>query len=83
MSDDNIKFIHNLGGQILGKIEFLIPYQFTFVYSDNRRNIFNNIIYFNSMSTGCYVLTDTDGTVFVITPTHEYIIEKQQEKAND
>ena len=75
---DNPRFKHNLAGQVIGEIEYAEPYQFTFVYPDNRRNVFNNIVRFVAMRTGCYVLFNQDGTSFVIRPLHEYIIEKPQ-----
>jgi len=53
---DKTKFEHNMQGQIIGEIIYKNPYQFTFVYPDNRRLTVNNIIQFNAMKTGCYVL---------------------------
>ena len=69
---------HNMAGQIIGAIDFNVPYQFTFVYPDNRRNVFDNIVHFSAMRTGCYAISDNEGTTFVISPGHEYIIEKPQ-----
>ena len=76
--EDKIKFEHNMQGQIIGEIVYNNPYQFTFVYPDNRRLVVNNVIQFNAMKTGCYVLLDTKETVYVIRPNHDYVIEKPQ-----
>jgi hypothetical protein len=75
---DQPTLAHNMAGQIIGTIDFNAPFQFTFVYPDNRRNVFNNIVRFSAMRTGCYCLFDNEGTAFVIRPVHEYIIEKPQ-----
>ena len=71
-----LSFKHNMHGQIIGEIDYNKPYQFTFVYPDNRRVVFDNIIHFNAMSTGCYVLINTEDTAYVVRPNHDYIIEK-------
>jgi len=73
---------HNMDSQVIGEMTLDEPYQFTYVYSDNRRNTFDNIVKFQAMKTGCYVLFDADGVIYVIRPTHEYVIERPQPKAN-
>ena len=70
---------HNMQGQIIGEIEFDKPFKFTYVYADNRRNTFENIICFNAMSTGCYVLFSDKGVIYVVRPNYEYVIEEPQE----
>ena len=75
---ERAEFSHNLNSQIIGEIIYEKPYQFTFVYPDNRRNIFNNIKTFLSMKTGCYVLIDKDETVFVVRANYDYVVEKIQ-----
>ena len=70
------KVEHNMHGQIIGQMEFNVPFRFTFVYHDNRRNVFDNIVRFAAMRTGCYCLFDSAGKCFVIRPEHEYIIEE-------
>ena len=72
------KLTHTMDGQIIGKIEFNEPFQFTFVYSDNRRTIFDNIVRLVTMKTGCYCLFDNKETCFVVRPLHEYVIERPQ-----
>ena len=77
-----MKITSNLSGQIIGEIEFHVPFRFTFVYPDNRRNVFENIMRFSAMKTGCYVLFDNVGRCFVISPLHEYIIEEPMPESN-
>ena len=77
---ENQNFTHNLENQIIGEITYNKPYQFTFVYADNRRHVFDNIVKFISMKTGCYVLIDTEDVTYVIRQLHDYVIEKLQPK---
>lgn len=70
------KMKHNMESEIIGTIEYDEPYQWEFVYSDNRRRVFENVIRFNSMKTGCYVLFDSDGVAYVIRPEFEVVIQK-------
>jgi len=77
------KFTHNMQGRIIGELTYEDPHEYTFVYADNRRNTFRNIMGFNVMDTGCYILSDKDGTVFVVRPLHEYLIQKTQEVADE
>lgn len=70
------KLTHNMGSQIIGEMVMVVPFRFTFVYPDNRRNVFDNIVRFAAMKTGCYCLFDNTGRCFVIRPLHEYVIEE-------
>ena len=64
--------------QIIGEIEYIKPFQFTFVYEDNRKHTFDNVVKFVAMKTGCYVLFSKDGIIYVIRPLYEYVIEQPQ-----
>ncbi len=75
------KLTHNMGGQIIGEIEFSVPFRFTFVYPDNRRNVFDNIMRFAAMRTGCYTLFNDKGVCFVVSPLYEYVIEEPMPNA--
>ena len=75
-SVDTPKLIHNMDSQIIGEIQFKIPFRFTFVYDDNRRSVFENIIRFVAMKTGCYALFDDKERCFVVRPLYEYVIEE-------
>jgi hypothetical protein len=71
---------HNSQSQIICEVIFEKPYQFIYVYHDNTRHIFNNIINFKAVKTGCYLLTDEEGILYVVRPLHDYVIEKPQPK---
>jgi hypothetical protein len=77
------KLTHNMGSQIIGEMVMVVPFRFTFVYPDNRRNVFDNIVRFAAMKTGCYCLFDNTGRCFVIRPLHEYVIEEPMPNAHD
>ena len=61
---DKPPFTHNMEGLVAGEIDYNVPYEFTFVYHDNVRHTFKNLVKFISMKTGCYVLVDTEGTIY-------------------
>ena len=71
-------FKHNMQSLITGEIEYSTPFEYTFVYDDNRRHTFNDIMRMSVMRTGCYVLFDSKGTAFVIRPLFDYVIEKPE-----
>ena len=70
------KITHNLEGQVIGEMEMHVPFRFIFVYPDNRRNIFDNIVRFVAMKTGCYCLFDNKERCYVVRPSYEYVIEE-------
>jgi len=76
----SVVFEHSMESQIIGEIAYNEPFQFTFVYPDNRRNTFDNIKKFVAMKTGCYVLFDKEGVIYVIRPLYDYVIEKLQKE---
>ena len=71
-------FKHNMQSLITGEIEYSTPFEYTFVYDDNRRHTFNDIMRMSVMRTGCYVLFNSEGTAFVIRPLFDYVIEKPE-----
>ena len=74
MSDDK----HIFRGTETLSLKFKVPHQIIFVYPDYRQNVFDDIVKIKVARTGCYVMTDTDGIVFVVRPNHDYVIEKPQ-----
>lgn len=71
---------HNLQHNVVGEIDFEGErWTFTFYYEHGSDLTINNVVRFQAMKTGCYVLFIADGQIVVVPPKFKYYTEQKQE----